>query len=1001
MEQLQDSLDSSWHDESETLTQHLSTTNTQSAVSSDVHSLALDLSSQAEYNNELLEYIQLLEGRYSKSQMEQNELELRLRSAEKQAADSHEQAEELRHKVLSSSALYEELTSQQATTAQQATAAASESQELRLRVDELQQQKDMLLRSKDEASERVVQLESELAELRRKRLISDDSSADSIATLTMTLEKTTAELERERSLHYDLQLSSSLLKDENIQMTRRLEHFVKAGQEEQEDRESGARRLKDATATIAALKEQTSSLSAERDQLDQALTVSRSRLSESEAARWEAVESAQQTDLMWREIEEVNKQLRQAKQELEQRFALSEEKGHALERRLASCADKEREVERLLKDEHDRKTDAMRTKLEDLQQQLTRSSRRLEEVNDRNDTAQAASSERIEELNTLLQDTNNQLLASADALKKQKADESSRVLQLEKIIHDLRQQLRTAVHEERDAMKGKVQELILAREQLSVRGQRYSATVAGLHDAVHAISEEAQDLREQLVYLHRQQEKLLLVLRQMAPWQQEGVAQDGASGSVPAQSGHPVLGPLHEYCVEMQSALAGVIQKVVQSRELHQQAKKEGESRFAEVQQLAFEKEELRGQLSLAEESLAIARSKITRLEGQCEEASSEARRAQEASVAEREKLTQRLDKSENRVSDMIRQNTSVQADLRRVQAEHTAATREAEARYNALSNKLVKIAGERDEAREKEKLADTRHSDLQNQLMQSDARIAKQQADYRKLKKISLSLKEDCTHLTKSSQQQLTSLNQALEQYRVQLQHKQQLIGALQEQRAELTAGNERLHSLVAELREEREAAGAGAGGSTHRSGQTWSSSRQHLLSASSVLQRHTSSSSASSSRQALSGLAQLVHSSGGRGPAEGRAAPAVPLSVVHGTDIGSGVFNANLRHLSASLTEVDRDSPFKVPAMGSGGKQARQGSGNDENIPGNSSGDASELPDRFQLPEYRPSASSGPSQQQRHSGRERVDSFEGYDSDGDGGGERDIFRLTSPSKR
>lgn len=986
MEQLHDSLDASWHEESETLTQHLSATNAQSVVSSDVHSLALDLSNQAEYNNELLEYIQLLEGRYSKSQMEQNDLELRLRAAEKQVADSHEQAEELRHKVLSSSALYETLTSQQAATSQQAITAASESQELRVKVKELQQQKDMLSQSKEAASERVVQLESELAELRRKRLISDDSSADSIATLTMTLEKTTAELERERSLHYDLQLSSSLLKDENIQMTRRLEHFVKSGQEEQEDRESGARRLREATSTIAALKEQTSSLSAERDQLDQALTVSRTRLSESEASRREAVESAQRTDIMWREIEEVNKQLRLTQQELEQRFALSEEKCHCLERRLASCAEKEREVERLLKEEHDRKTDAMRSKLEDLQQQLTRSLRRLEEVNDRNDTTQAVSSERIEELNTLLQDTNNQLLASADALKKQKAEDASRVLQLEKIVHDLRQQLRTAVHEERDAMKEKVQELILLREQLSVRGQRYSATVAGLHDAVHAISEEAQDLREQLVYLHRQQEKLLLVLRQMAPWQQEEDVQDELAGS--EQSGHPVLGPLHEYCVEMQSALAGVIQKVVESRELHLQAKKEGESRFAEIQQLAFEKEELKGQLSLVEESLSIARSKITRLEGQYEETSREAKRAQEVSVAEREKLTQRLDKSENRVSDMIRQNTSVQADLRRVQAEHTAATREAEARYNALSNKLVKIAGERDEAREKEKLADSRHSDLQNQLMQSDARISKQQADYRKLKKISLSLKEDCTRLSESSQQQVTSLNQALEQYRVQLQHKQQLIGALQEQRTELTAGNERLHALVAELREEREVVGAGR--NSQRSAQTWSSSR-HQLHSSSVAPKHTSSSTASSSRQALSGLAQLVHS-GGRGTAaQGRAAPAVPLSIVHGTDIGSAVFNANLRHLSASLTEVDRDSPFKVPAMGSGGKQASLGAGNDENIPRNSSCDTSELPDRFQLPEYHPVSS--------HSAVERVDSVEGYESNG--GGQRDIFRLTSPSKR
>jgi hypothetical protein len=454
------------------------------------------------------------------------------------------------------------------------------------------------------------------------------------------------------------------------------------------------------------------------------------------------------------------------------------------------------------------------------------------------------------------------------------------------------------------------------------------------------------------------------------------------------------------------------------------------------MQQLAFEKEELRGQLSLAEETLAVTRGKITRLESQCEEAEKEARRAQEAAQTERDKLTQRLDKSENRVSDMIRQNTSVQADLRRVQSEHTAAIREAEVRYNVLSNKLVKIAAERDDALEKEKLADSRHSDLQNQLMQSDARIAKQQSDYRNLKKISLSLKEDFSHITTSSQQQLSSLNQAMEQYRVQLQHKQQLIGALQEQRAELTNSNERLHALVAELREERECAALTPGGGGAR--QSWSQPHHRFHSASAAMQKHTSSSSATSSRQALSGLAQLVHS-GVKGPgAMGRAAPAIPLTVVHGTDIGSGVFNANLRHLSASLTQVDPHSPFKVPAMGSG-----SGSGgkthsidNDENIPRNTSESrverfGSELPDRFQLPEFRPSAShstrsSSPleeeveegvdsqhqhqlqqhQQHQQHqsrhqyeqASRERVESFDGYSSDG---ASVDIFRLTSPSKK
>jgi hypothetical protein len=46
-----------------------------------------------------------------------------------------------------------------------------------------------------------------------------------------------------------------------------------------------------------------SSLIAERDQLSQTLSVTKMRLQESDDSRWEAVESSQKTDVMWREIE--------------------------------------------------------------------------------------------------------------------------------------------------------------------------------------------------------------------------------------------------------------------------------------------------------------------------------------------------------------------------------------------------------------------------------------------------------------------------------------------------------------------------------------------------------------------------------------------------------------------------------------------------------------------------------------------------------------------------
>ena len=374
-------------------------------------------------------------------------------------------------------------------------------------------------------------------------------------------------------------------------------------------------------------------------------------------------------------------------------------------------------------------------------------------------------------------------------------------------------------------------------------------------------------------------------------------------------------GPLHIYCLELQSTLAALIEKIKNIQENHEATKKVAEERFAEIQQHQFEKEELRGKLRLSEETLSITRGKMIRLESQCEEAHRETRNIQVASQAERDKLTARLDKSENRLTDMIRQNTSVQADLRRVQAEAAAAHSEAEARYNLQSNKMIKIAAERDDAREREKTADARVSDLQNQLMQSDARIAKQQADYRKLKKISMSLKDDLIGITATSQQQIASLNQAMEQYRVQLQHKQQLMNTLQQQRNDLTTANERLHALVTELREEREISISRGSFVPPSSLEQLNNSRMRAQYYSSMKKTgHISSSQASSSRQALSGLAQLIHSSSSGGDSQHRKS--IPtasdtLSVVHGTNIGSRAFNANLRHLTASLNPVEHENP------------------------------------------------------------------------------------------
>ena len=255
MSGLQDSLDRSWHDEDEFLEQHLESA-TGGKNTADLSSLALNLSSQAEYNNELLEYIRHLEEQLNHAQSSQVQQEVHIAEMQQRITESHERTESLQKQLNVTTGLYEDLTESHNELTSEMVMATTENDSLRVNVNELIQQKDMLQTAKDSSSERILQLEGELNDLRRRRLVSDDDNTDSITTLTITLEKANAELERERKLHYDVQLQASILKDENIQLTRRLEHFVRVDQDEGDERESNTRKIREANSKISSLQQQ-------------------------------------------------------------------------------------------------------------------------------------------------------------------------------------------------------------------------------------------------------------------------------------------------------------------------------------------------------------------------------------------------------------------------------------------------------------------------------------------------------------------------------------------------------------------------------------------------------------------------------------------------------------------------------------------------------------------------------------------------------------------------
>ena len=103
-----------------------------------------------------------------------------------------------------------------------------------------------------------------------------------------------------------------------------------------------------------------------------------------------------------------------------------------------------------------------------------------------------------------------------------------------------------------------------------------------------------------------------------------------------ASEENSLLGPLQKYGKEMRLALATLVEKLLQSRAQHEETRAMAEDRFAEIQQLIFEREELRGQLNLSEETLAMSRSKMTRLESQYESAVFALNERESGSITER-----------------------------------------------------------------------------------------------------------------------------------------------------------------------------------------------------------------------------------------------------------------------------------------------------------------------------------------------------------------------------
>lgn len=223
----------------------------------DISTLALNLSTQAEYNNELLEYIQDLENSLQSSESYRHELGEKYDALHENYKETSDRADDLYHKLQISSSLCDELSAQLKAMRSDNVTSNEESEKNREIIESLIQQNQYIEKSNKQFTERIHRLESEVDEARRfKKSILSDETTETITTLSFSLESTQQELERTRKEYADMQLISSEVKDENIQLLQRIEHLTKQRGDDSVFRETATAKLREATIRATDLQHQ-------------------------------------------------------------------------------------------------------------------------------------------------------------------------------------------------------------------------------------------------------------------------------------------------------------------------------------------------------------------------------------------------------------------------------------------------------------------------------------------------------------------------------------------------------------------------------------------------------------------------------------------------------------------------------------------------------------------------------------------------------------------------
>jgi chromosome segregation ATPase len=641
-----------------------------------ISSLAVNLSHQMEYNNALLLQVEALEVKNASVDEKNQYLETEVAQLRGSLRLSTEQTLQLEKQINTTVTQYETV--------------LDENKTLR---DEVKTSSAEALRASSQAEahrRRVVQLEEANATLQHKvtelehTLLQDrDKHKAEVEQMTRKVIDLEASLKRVEHMNAESGTSQAIkdrelrdARDEGIGLQRAMEKALRQLQEE-------AEALADAQKEIKALKARNAELTKSGQearlllaQRDETCVMIQARLNECSLQQERADEEAQVGDAKWRRAEEMLRQKSAELAESTHHVKQLEDMLESVSGHLEAADQRIAEYEALLKATNDQHKGTSKQQLEEMQQRLAQESSRLGAERTKHEQMYNEMLGRIGELQTLLNTQRSESTLRFSEVVAAKETALAKVTALEREKADLVQDKERVAAQGRDTEYKLETRLTELRAETARKGEHFVAVLSAIKSTVSGLMVEARGLSEQINYLAMQQQRLGVVVHELAG---PGVA-DGAA--------RPMSRPFEGYTAEVTQAMQAFALKVQLLKERQQAltAELDGARRGADQMHHRYHDAALVNQEVTKE--VALLRQENASLEIQQADLTQRYRLLYEELNREKQTSEESHTKVDRRVEELVKQNVLLQNDLSQLNLDMVAAKIQADERVKEAADK-------------------------------------------------------------------------------------------------------------------------------------------------------------------------------------------------------------------------------------------------------------------------------------------------------------------------